>query len=321
MAIQIKIEAPSVHTNCPPPSSGPGNTSDNCVEKWRQEKDAAKRDLDQKIAEVDQAKKELENAIAWEGKLKTWYDNVVKTAELSDKLRRELSVMISQVEKLCENSACTVEALKCLYFMVETIYNESVSSILNILELLQKCIRCISNPQLIRDKGITKAINDLEIKIKELDALHLDALKKVIEALKCALILQYSLCEDPDVAQDFSGDALLCDLYDLEQSLGGPMPDASGNLPKPRNCKASDLDSGPWACCVNEEELVDRPTFPLEEDDYYRDIEGQYDQAKTDKNDAKDKYDNLKKQKEAKQACYESLSGAIETADKTNNGK
>lgn len=292
------------HKDClPAPGSGNG-TADTCVEKWKDKKDVAKRDLDEIIAEAEQAKKALEYAVAWESKLKWYFGNIEKTAELSDNLRRELSVMIAQVERVCKNAECTVEALKCLYCQVQNVYTESATSLVAILELLQKCIKCITDPALVRDKGITKAISDLEIKVKELDALYLDSIKKVIEALKCALVLFHSICEDHVRDEDYETDSLHSELEGLYDRLAG-------------NKVVSDA----LECVATSQKLEPIPSFPLKQDQYYTSVVDQFANAQAATGTARDEYDRLKKEKEGLQACYNSLVDAIQTADKTKSGK
>lgn len=339
------------NANCPP--------GEDCIEKWINEKAARKKDLDVAIARLENAKKNLAYIEAWERRLKLYFDGIEKTADLADKVCREAKTTIRQFEKICQNADKSVTAIQILYCEVEKVFrnenNVDVETLTSMMEGIMKCLRCITDPGLIRDRGIVKALEAFDAKLKELAALQLDAMKKILEALKCANLLYHALCDIPcrdendspipvTDCQDYGCDSLMSELRELQACFG------TCNEPEDCNGGAGTDDSGPganagntqeeypWAdCCPKDDKvwecqlgcdqqphtaaLAPRPIFPLTSSDYYTQTEAQWTCAKVEKEKKKCELDKAKEEKDRLQACYDSLVEAIKAAEQAKGVK
>jgi hypothetical protein len=356
----------SVHKDCNLESTDPCvDKGVDCISKWKNDKTEQKRQLDSAIVKAEVAKNNLKLAEEWEQRIKSYCDGIEKTAELADKVCREVKTVIKQLEKICKNAGQSVTAIKILFCEVEKIFRNNegknngkdVETLTSMMEDIMKCLKCITDPGLVRDKGIVLVLIEFDAKLKELAGLRLDALKKIIEVLKCANLLYYSLCEldgtdKDDKGQDYPCDSLISELRNLHFCFGncetkedcdekpceGQKPSSSRTYqgsegPLETNDCPKDLD--PWCCtlaecCIDEKSitpqlsincLVPRPKFPLWEDDYYTQTKTQYDCAKQDKEKKKCKLDKEKTNKDGLQACYDSLVEAIKAAEAAKNAK
>ena len=307
----------------------PGQGGSDCIGKWKDEKDKAKRVLDEAIATVQAESDALKYALEWEGKLKSYSNSIYKSAEVADKLARQIKGFKAQVGLVCINAECTTQALEQLFCQVKEIFEPCARELTTVMDRLIECLRCITDPALVRDEGILKVLQEFDLKLRELAAMQLDCLKLIIEALKCANVLFYAICPatgDKTAEEEYFCDSLSDELKALCEMLGVHIKDDEDNADcdgvseiEALGCSmlSDDCKSGSAALL----QLVPVPKFPLTEDPYYTNTECQYQKAQEDKNAKKENLDKAKKEKESAQACYDSLVKAIETAEKTKVGK
>ena len=307
----------------------PGQGGSGCIGKWKDEKDKAKRVLDEAIATVQAESDALKYALEWEGKLKSYFDSIYKSAEAADKLARQIKGFKAQVGLVCINAECTTQALEQLFCQVKEIFEPCVRELTTVMDRVIECLRCITDPALVRDEGILKVLQEFYLKLRELAAMQVDCLKLIIEALKCANILYYAICPatgDKATEEEYRCDSLRDELNAMCEMLGVSIKDDVDDahcdddpITKALSCALLSVD------CKDDAspslELVPVPKFPLTEDLYYTNTECQYQKAQEDKNAKKENLDKAKKEKEGAQACYDSLVRAIETAEKTKIGK
>lgn len=292
--------------------TNPGNSGgDDCLSKWKTQKDQAKSDLDLANAEVESAKKRVENAAHWEQKLKVYCDNIEKTDELANKVTRELKTLKDQICVFCFNADCMVQALEILYCETREIYDPCVNEMVKLIDKINKCLSCITDSGFDRSVGITKAIDEYAAKLKELADLQKDALTKIIKALEIANIIFYALCETPTKKeQDFKCDSLEKELEELCYNFGDDIKcDApNGNACEPLTCEAMCKD------------LTPVPVFPLCKDEYYTETKAQYVAIKTESTAAKDDLDQKKETQKKAFLTYNGIQNAIEAANNAKAG-
>lgn len=312
----------SVHPDCVPDTPPGGNAGDDCITSWKDKKDAANKTLKEAIAEVQMRSEALKYATEWEARLKTCYDNIYKTAEVADKVAREIDGFKAQVGRVCTNAECTVTALELLYCQTREIFEPCIRELVDMMDHVKDCLKCITDPALVRDKGILKVLTEYDQKLREIEALQFDTLKKIVAALKCANILYYSICSGGK-DQDYSCDALMDELGQLHCNF-----DNTANNPDdpvvsvPLDCKrVVEVCDPPSTSSVLISSLVPVPVFPLKTDPYFSNTETQYTNAQTEKEAAKGCLDKAKKEKEAAQACYDSLVAAIVMSENAKAGK
>jgi hypothetical protein len=352
MARSIIKERGTVHIDCELQGNDNCPPGEGCIEKWKNEKADIKKELDVSIAELENAKKSLAHIEAWERRLKLYFDGIKKTAELADKVCRETKTTITQFKKICKNSNKSGIAIRILFCEVENVFrnenNEDVETLTTMMEGIMKCLRCITDPGLIRDRGIVKALEEFDAKLKELSALQLDTMKKTIEALKCANLLYHALCEldckdegNGCDCQDYSCDSLLSEIQELQACFGTCKDDEDCEQPGSSSDTVSDSsgdnqdhwskccskDGQPWECKLACEPQLDTPTllplpiFPLKSSDYYNHTEAQWVCAEDEKEKAKCNLDKAKAEKDSLQACYDSLVEAIKAAEQAKAAK
>ncbi len=288
----------SVHKNCDLEKTDPCvDQGVDCISKWKIDKADQKIKLDSAIADAEVAKNNLKLAEEWEQRVKSYCDGIEKTAELADKVCREVNTVIKQLEKICKNAGQTVTTIKILFCEVEKVFknikSEDVETLTTMMENIMKCLKCITDPGLVRDKGIVLAITEFDTKLKELAALRLEALKKILDVLKCANLLYYSLCEPKcadrkgnddcdapdDQCQDYPCDSLFSELKLLHYCFGNcenpkdcaekPCGDNNANVRKPSEHTESssktndcikDLDT--WCCTLADCCIDEKVTSP-----------------------------------------------------------
>ncbi len=315
-----------VHTDCVPNTPPGGNAGDDCVTKWKDEKDIAGENLKRAIANVQKYSEALKYALEWEAKLKLYFDNIYKTSELSDKVARETKGFKTHVTKVCINAECLVKAIEMLFCEVRAIYEPCVRELVDIMNKVYDCLKCNTDPALDRGTGILKTLAEYGMKLREIEALQFDTLKKVVEALKCANILFYSICKG-EKQEEYGCDALINELEVLIENFGNCIPCDSTTVPTPapalcckmppENCAPDSSAATPYIN-IN---LAPIPLFPLCKDPYYLSTEIQYSKAQADKTTAKNCLDEAKEAKESAQACYASLVDAIKKSEDAKNGK
>lgn len=281
-------------------SDTPGG--EGCLSKWQTKKDEAKSSLDIANAKVSNATKKVANAMHWEAKIKIYWENIEKTNELADKVARELKMLKTYVSTFCENAGCMVEALEILYCEVRSIYDPCVNEMVTLIDKINKCLGCITDPAFDRSQGITKAIDAYAAKLQELADLQKEALTKIVKALECANIIYYTIC-DPEVDKhDFKCDSLQNEIDELLTNFGDC-----------KDCEGSEDGNScePLECTSVNKKLEPIPVMPLCKDPYFDKTKGEYESAKTDRETAKNELDTEKEIQQAALMCFNGVTNAI----------
>lgn len=290
--------------------SGSGGDND-CLSKWKDKKEEANSKLEIANAAVSKATKKVENIMHWEAKLKVYWESIEKTDEIANKVAREIYILKCYVESFCTNAECMVEALEILYCETRTIYDPCVNEMVILIDRINKCLVCITDPAFDRSQGITKAIDAYAAKLKELADLQKDALTKIVKALECANIIFYTICDTTDKKQDFKCDSLEKEIEALLINFG--------------NCQeCSDDDEGiscdPLICTSMCKNLEPIPVMPLCKDPYFKETQSEYEQAKKDREEAKNELDKAKEEQQAAFMYFSGVSKAIEASNKAKAG-
>jgi len=200
-----------------------------------------------------------------------------------------------------------VEALELLYCEVLSIYNPCVNEMMTLMEKIDKCLKCITDPKFDRSVGITKAIDIYFMKLKELADLQKEALEKIIKALEVANIIVYCLCavKDKENQQDFVCDALEQELERMLEYFGNCL-DCDGDK-DPMKCE-------PLRCDLIDKELSPVPVMPICKNPYFKTTKSEYDDARGKAKEAKDTLDSAKKKYGSAFACYNGVKNAMEAS-------
>ena len=333
-------------SNCECQEPPGGSNGDDCIGKWKSGKATAEKNLKKAIAEVESKSEALKYAEEWEAKLKLYFDNIYTTAELADKVARELEAFKCQTQNVCKNAECTITALEILFCEVREIFEPCLRYLIELMDEVNACLKCITDPGLVRDEGILKVLAEYDMKLRELEGLQLDTLKKIIEALKCANILFYTICsiDEEENSSKAGKEVFICDSLQDELKLlcktfgMDPEKVCAPNSSTPNDSKGEKEEGEEdnsyahkvWECenltkdCddSNAEKLTlgPAPRFPLNCDPYYINTECQHGIAQDEKETKKAELSDAKKAKEAAQSCFDSLVLAIDTAESAKRG-
>lgn len=288
----------------------PDNTSDNppsgdcCYDAW-------KNDLNQVTADwkaakhcADHKQKEYEYTSAWYQKVKIWCDEWTATDENADALCRQLELFILHLEKICKVNEKTDEALEILFCMAKDLYMR-VDKLKAEYDELMQCINCLKNPALAPGTGIVKYLEDYGKNLDAIIATSEDLIGKIIVALELGYGLEEDLCDE------FGLKHILIYWKKVFHCTGCNNNEGDQQNQKQREIK--DSGSGKYHC-----ELHPAICFPLDEDDYYKELHQECTDLKQKTEKLKEERDKANEKRDALQACKESLELAISQVDPNN---
>ena len=306
--------ASTTHTN---PTGDSQDNNQNCLEQWKEDLIATSNALIKTQAKAAQAYQLYAYSATWENKLKIYCENVEQTNDLIAEILVELGQFCGQVQVVCENTKCVVQALDVLFCYLKDFFtctdalNTSLSNLIN-------RIKCLNDPNL-GSSIILKCLNDMSEKLTATIAGQREILKLIINILKMARILKEMICESEE--HD-------CGLYDqlgallLRFNHSGSTPGASvstnpDSSPAPAPSTNPDTES---PSCEDEEasctgELDNKPVMPLDQDDYWDTTKDQYSRAQEESATNKANYDACREEQKKLEACKKRLSDAVAAAE------
>lgn len=264
-----------------------------CMTTWEDELKTTQNQLVEVCAERDKFQKQYNNATTWTNKLKKYWDWIQETEELIKIIASELQVFKKHTNKVCMNTKCTNEAVEILYCCVIAFYQCTDQLKQQIYDLFNK-IDCLNDPEINTSSSVIyKCLTTLTTKLEEALQKQKETLANMIEVLKCAYMLDESIC------------SAACGLINDLDNLGEMFPPAGDDKPGP-NC---DFEQ---SC---EAEIAPKPMLPLRKDDFYQITWGQYDTSKDEKDKIRQDYDEAWEDCEALNSCKTSLKDAIDASN------
>ncbi len=282
-----------------------------CLEDWKADLDVATNAL--KIAEADALKAQTtyDNAAQWAAKLHDWQDNLAQTVALTETLESELFIFKTQIRLVSKSTDSIVDAINILYCEVKKVFDgsNSVESLSNAVRGMQEVVYCLGNPaNLNKNGGFLKKLTELEAKIKTVEDIREDVLKKLIAMVQSVNGMETAICDDSDGLQG------IITMLHCEFSVGDTSDEAAEDLATlrmPRNCGCLGNDEGEHSC---DSELSPTISFPLKDDDFVKGIRAKHATAATEKDTASETYNKSRQKRDRLLAKKNGLEKAIAAA-------
>ncbi len=271
----------------------------SCLEEWKKDLEKVQNALVRKSAEANQAYLAMSNSSVWEGKLKTYWENVDKTNKLILEVTAELTVFNGQSSTVCTNTGHVVSAVDVLFCFLKDFFRCTDRLSINLSTLINQ-IKCLNEPNL-GSSILLKCLGDLSDKLNAAIAAQQEILKLIVTILKQARMLNSTVCAtEGDEGCSFIGlIETLSVRFNHEAEEGNPISDMP-DCPDESSCDgAFTLD----------------PKMPLEQDEYYTKTKSQYELSQQETAQLKKDYYILLEEQKKLVDCKKSLSDAIDAAE------
>lgn len=216
---------------CDDPAA-PQPDTDDCVSQWQRKLADTTNELANAQAQYGSSKAEHTSAVAWEQRLKTYWEAVGQTERLVTDVLQETELFIDFARQACTYSGYVVEAAQLLTCDIWQAYRcnhllkEAIARLVN-------DIKCLSDAKLTPTSPVMKCLADLEKKVDEAETALTKAITEVLKLLYAVVELSTALCadcrpEDADCRPDEEccRKGLIANLLQLQALLeSGPAPD------------------------------------------------------------------------------------------------
>ena len=260
------------------------NVGSDVLKGWEKELTLAVNELKKAEAETLKAETTYTNATQWEAKLKAWEDSLLQTADLTELLEVELTVFKTQLHNVSFSTTCIVTAIDILYCQVKKIFYDptsktDVETLSQAIRGLQEAVYCLGNPpNLNKNGGFLKKVTELEAKLKIVEDMREDILKKLIAIVQSVNSMQIAICDNADGLQGIIA-TLQCEFSggDTSDEAGEPL-----SMPTTCGCHSSD-----HSC---DSELTPTISFPLRNDGFVCNMVDRHTASLAEKDKAANEY-------------------------------
>jgi len=323
---------------------------DCCYDTWRDEQKEVVDRYNRAKETADQVQRKLVFIVDRRNRYKMWLDELTKADEQAREICNSLEILASQVDKIWYNACKAVQAIEILFCMIRDFYIQ-VDRIKDKYNNLLTCANASTDPSLVnKEQGILKCLTEYSKRLDEIIKTRDDIVKAIVEAIRAAILIrnnisvrscdaEYNPC-DPNNTPCSCGEIhereynaeyglkdILCEWY---RAFGCCIPcedkdpcnetdsDKEQHVPRSKQLIKAIQETSPESSPCDQEpfcELAPFFTLPLCNDDYRNSVNEWYrnDDACVKKltTDLK----NANKEKEALQACKQSLDKAIAEVD------
>ena len=275
------------------------HNGDGCMNGWERNLKRTSNKLKRVCANKDSYYDKLTNSTEWEANLNLYWDCIQKTEEMSDTVADQLELFKVHTKKVCENTRCSVKAIKIWYCYVIDLF-KCIDDLKEFLMDFLKEIECI-DPEI--NSGTSKIVACLKALCDKLDEAigkQKEAIKAAIKVVQKAYLLHEAICsKDCGLIYNLE---VLCDLF----------PQSSEN-------DYYIKESYDEPSCIETIEPV--PTLPLNKDMFYITTRRQHNSSKREKYRIRKKYEKWRAECEALTSCKSSLEVAITTSKEVQECK
>jgi len=305
-----------------------------CYDTWK----AELQQVNKQLAQVQEGAAQLQNMVNFltdrRNRYKTWVDELKSAEDKARSICHQLEIIASQSEKIWYNSCKALEAIEVLFCMLKDFYTQ-VDYLKTRFDELQNCINHNHDASLVKGKGLLKCLDDygakLDLVIKTRDAI----IVAIINALKIAYQIEDNIstrdCPCDDTPYDPCNPGLPCNCDDTTGTVVYgfktiicewfcdfgcdqecvPCDDNQ----KPPASKSTGTGSSGSDCPEGPCELEPVLDLPICNDPYSCCVQKWYDADDQKVKQLSIKLRDANKQKEALQACKQSLITAIQQVD------
>jgi len=241
------------------PTNDPGG-SDCCYDVWKTQLDAVNRNFKEADEKAKRLQRQLDSAIVFRDKYKGWFEDLLQANDLAGYICQHMHVFSHQVDNICCTTQNGVQAIDLLFCMVRDFYVR-VDRLKEEYDQLFSCIKCLNRPELTG--GIIDCLGEYSKKLDAVIATRDTLVALLVQAIKIAYELNAAIC---------SRYGLQRIIFEWERTFhcGYENKDELQYKGKHRP------HHGERDCRLNETcELQPMLTFPLENDPYYGDLQGQ----------------------------------------------
>lgn len=240
-----------------PTDEPPG--SDCCYDVWKTQLDAVNRNFKEADEKARRLQRQLDSGIFFRDKYKGWFEDLLQANDLATYICQHMQVFAHQVDNICCTTQNGVQAIDLLFCMVRDFYIR-VDKLKEEYDSLISCIKCLNRPEL--NGGIIDCLAEYSKKLDAVIATRDNLVALLVEAIKIAYELNAAIC---------SRYGLQRIILEWEHTFncGYSTDDEAQYKGKHRPHNEHD-------CRLHETcELVPMLTFPLENDPYFTDLQGQ----------------------------------------------
>lgn len=265
---------------------------------------------------------------------KTWLDEMDEAQKQAQDICKQLELIATQSNKIWANSFLAVKAIQVLFCMIRDFYSQ-LDYLKERYDLLQKCIAKNPDPSLVAGQGIRKCLDEYGVKLDAIIKTCSDIIKAAVDAVRLSNLLRnnistrewpvkYVPCVTPyDPCATLEPDCpshnhhhgfktIICEwhrLFNCDEACNDDCSKApnnnqqiSGNAPKANGCQDD--------CCE-----LNTFRFPICNDDYRECVKKRYKDDDSSVKKIEVELKEVNKEKEALQACKNSLEAAIKAVD------
>ena len=315
--------------------------TDCCYDTWRDEQKIVVGRYNQAKEAADQLQKKLVFFVDRRNRFKTWLDELTKADEQAREICSSLEILASQADKIWYNACRAVDAIQILFCMVRDFYIQVDRIKIRYNDLL-KCVNASTDPSLAnKDQGILKCLAEYAKRLEGIIATRDDLIKAIVQAIQVTVLIRNNIsirncdeeCDpcDPNMMPCACNEVyepqyglkdILCEWYrsfgcciPCGETGGGGAEQTSHNRQLIRSIQ-DNTSSEPAPCDWEPPcELAPFFTFPFCNDDYRNTVTGWYTNDDACVKALITDLKNANKEKEALQACKQSLDKAIAEVD------
>ncbi|MEM6346557.1 MAG: hypothetical protein AAF927_21900 [Bacteroidota bacterium] len=266
----------------------------DCITTWKQELAVAQQGLARATAQYNAASRRYTGAKEWVDQLSTYWDNIQKTDELAKAVLDQLPPFMEHAETLTSNTEHTVKAARILICDLEDVI-DCADELQKLIKDLMDVIKGLETQKLAtKPMKILPVLESLSTKFNEAYQGIIDSILKAIDVLDGSDQLHYSL-------EKYAG--LIRNLEEIKNQFDKPDPPTyCTHAPNNNSCQ---------------DELNSKPVFSLADNKnvYYLTTKEQFEKACDEIAEIEAEKVSAEARKKAFQACVDSLSNAINTAE------
>ncbi|MFK7924458.1 MAG: hypothetical protein AB8H47_21045 [Bacteroidia bacterium] len=266
----------------------------DCITTWKHELAVAQNGLSHATAEFNAASRRYAGAKEWVDQLAVYWKNIQKTDELAKAVLAQLPPFMEHAETLTKNTEHTVSAARILICDLEAVI-DCADELQDLIKALMDVIKGLETQKLAtKPMKILPVMEALTTKFNEAYELIIQSIIKAINVLSGSDQLHHSLEKR---------NGLIRNLHEIKKQLDTPDPQAfCSNYPNDNSCQ---------------DELNPKPVFSLADNNnqYYLTTQEQFNKACDEISEIESVKVSAETRKKAFQACVDSLSKAINTAE------
>lgn len=296
-------------------SNNSGIESHDCIKSWDDELIKVNNALSVKEAETNRSKKKYDNATVWEKTLETYWENIEETNRLGvvvkDEIIRFQNYLAGETPDqgakifgVGDFTSCTVEVTKALYCLVEDFY-QTTDELKGKLSAIIIRIDCLNNPAINpKSSKIYACLKELAAKLDAAIASQKEAIQLVLDLVKSANILHYTLCSPEDGLDD-----------KLKGLLNLFKTDTSQNQSQSKIGYGMGCETLTKTC---NDVIAPAPVMPLacgDASSYFKRIKKLAEDAKEETDTAKDEYEGFRKARDILRSSKKSLENAKQASE------